>query len=431
MNQSNSKLQFKFIANASGIFIGKNGTNILCDPWIVDGVFEGSWCHFPKLKTTIDDLKNVDAIYISHLHPDHFDERYFDFEKTIPLIVLDHGPNFLIRKLESLGYGNLIKIKDGETKKFNEFELTMYAPFAKHNFHEAKIGNLIDSALLVECEGASALNANDNLLSVAAAEMIKIKHGTISLAMLNYNAAGPYPSCFENLKEHEKIVEHNRILERNFNHLKNILMELKPKSVLPFAGAYVLGGDLRYKNKYLGTTTWDVCADWLKRNNEHQSKVVTLREGDTLDLETGVSDKPYVPIDVAEMDRYIDEDLSSIRYPYQDESIPDEDMLIEDIKAASNAMIQRFDRIGISSSTKILINAFEGTYQIYPILQSVPSSEEIGNRIECKMDERLLRRILDRKSHWNNAAIGAHISFFREPNTYDPDLEMGLQFFHL
>ena len=36
--------------------------------------------------------------------------------------------------------------------------------------------------------------------------------------------------------------------------------------------------------------------------------------------------------------------------------------------------------------------------------------------LECKMDNRLLRRILDRKSHWNNAEIGTHISFRRNPN---------------
>jgi hypothetical protein len=34
-------VKFKFISNAGGIFTGSNGTKILCDPWIVDGVFEG------------------------------------------------------------------------------------------------------------------------------------------------------------------------------------------------------------------------------------------------------------------------------------------------------------------------------------------------------------------------------------------------------
>ena len=44
------------------------------------------------------------------------------------------------------------------------------------------------------------------------------------------------------------------------------------------------------------------------------------------------------------------------------------------------------------------------------------------------MDLRLLRRILDRKSHWNNAEIGCHINFVRKPNKMDPDVHKALYF---
>lgn len=96
-------MKFQFIANACGIFISKKGTKILTDPWIVDGVFDGSWCHFHKLQTKVSDLQNVDAIYVSHIHPDHYDERFFDFNKDIPIIVLDHKMNFLIKNLLKKG----------------------------------------------------------------------------------------------------------------------------------------------------------------------------------------------------------------------------------------------------------------------------------------------------------------------------------------
>ena len=47
------------------------------------------------------------------------------------------------------------------------------------------------------------------------------------------------------------------------------------------------------------------------------------------------------------------------------------------------------------------------------------------------MDFKLLRRILDRKSHWNNAEIGAHINFERSPNKMDVDAHTSLSFLHL
>ena len=84
-------MKFEFIGNAGGIFYGSEGTKILCDPWIVPGVFEGSWFHYPPLKTKIKDLQNVDAIYVSHIHPDHYDEQNFNFPKQIPLIEPHHN----------------------------------------------------------------------------------------------------------------------------------------------------------------------------------------------------------------------------------------------------------------------------------------------------------------------------------------------------
>ena len=431
MTQPQVKLSFKFISNACGVFTGKNGTKILCDPWLVDGVFEGSWCHFSKLTTTIDDVKDVDAIYISHLHPDHFDERNFDFKKSTPIIVLDHGTNFLIKKLNSLGFSNLIKIKNEETIDYKEFKLTLLSPFAKHNFYEATVGNLIDSALLISCDGVSALNANDNTPTIESASMLREKYGPITLAMLNYNAAGPYPSCFDNLTESEKILESDRILERNFNHVKNIIEAMRPKYMLPFAGAYVIGGDLHFKNKYLGTTTWDECAKWLINKNIEPTKVLLLRENDVLNIEDGTSDKKYEPINLVEMNRYIEEDLSKIKYPYQLEPAPNKAKIIADIEIAAQGMSKRMAYFGISSKFSVILNVFEERYQIYPVFKHLRIDQDVGDKLECKLDERLLRNILDRKSHWNNAEIGAHISLNRTPNRYEPDLHTGLQFFHL
>ncbi len=426
-----NKLSFRFIGNACGIFVGKNGTEILCDPWLVDGVFDGSWCHFPRLKTTIDDVRKVDAIYISHLHPDHFDERNFDFEKSMPLIVLDHGPNFLIKKLTALGYTNLIKIKNEETIDYKEFKLTMFSPFSKHNFHDSTVGNLIDSALLVSCDGVTAINANDNTPTIESASMLRERYGPITLAMINYNAAGPYPSCFDNLTEAEKIVENDRVLERNLNHVKNIIQAMKPEYMLPFAGSYVIGGDLHFKNRYLGTITWDECAKWLIQNNVSPTKVVLLRENDTLNIDKGTSDKRYEPLDLEEMKRYIEEDLSKIKYPYQLEPVPHKTQLIADIEKAAKGMGERMGRFGISSTFSVVLNVFSERYQIYPNFKHLRIDEEVGQKLECKLDERLLRNILDRKSHWNNAEIGAHISLIRSPNKYEPDLHTGLQFFHI
>ena len=425
-----SNLSFQFISNACGIFTGKNGSTVLCDPWLVDGVFEGSWCHIHPLKTKLCDVQNVDAIFVSHLHPDHFDERNFDFDKEKPIIVLDHGPNFLIKKLESIGFNNLIKIKNGETGSFLEFEITLYAPFSKHNFHDSTLGNLIDCAMVIDCDGVKALNANDNTPDVEACKKLKGIHGKIDLAMLNYNAAGPYPSCFSNLSEEKKIEEHFRILNRNYDYLATLIQELSPKAVLPFAGAYVLGGKQSYKNAYLGVASWDDCADALENFDLGETKIVLMQETNSIDIVSTTLARPYSKIEKSNQDIYIKKKLAKIIYEYEEDLMPSVKDLIVDIEHACNAMLERHDRYNIKSDFKVGLVVDNELVQILPSFKREVIFQPEEKYLRCDLDLRLLKRIIDRKAHWNNAEIGGHIDFYRSPNQYEPDLHTGLQFFH-
>ena len=425
-------MHFKFIANACGIFKGSEGTRVLCDPWLIDGVFEGSWFHYPPLSTSPEDLTDVDAIYISHIHPDHFDERSLKFfDVSTPILILKRERNFLLSRLTSLGYFNIVEFEDGITKSFREFSITMFAPFAKHNFHDAELGNIIDSAMVIESGGLTAFNANDNTPTPEACALLRNQFGSIDLAMLNYNSAGPYPSCFNNLTDLEKESEHLRILSRNFDYMCDLLAVLTPRALLPFAGAYVLGGLQAPKNSYLGTTSWDGCAaEILARRPEE--KICLLREGDSLDIRTLTNDKPYHPIDLDAQSKYIDLELKLLKYEWEFDSAPSMADLLVDLEIASSRMLTRGEKFGISVRTKVLIDLDGNNVTITPRFEGSSKvrleSEQV---LICSVNTKLLRRILDREAHWNNAEIGCHIDFFRSPNVYEPDLHTLLQFLHL
>jgi UDP-MurNAc hydroxylase len=426
---SQPSLTFEFIGNACGIFTGKDGTRILCDPWIENGVFEGSWYHYPPLTTAPEDLHHVDAIYLSHIHPDHFDERFFEFEKTTPIIVLDDRFNFLPKKLNDLGFHNLLRVKNEETIAFNELSITLFAPFTKHPFHEAAVGDLIDSAMLIECNGFRAFNSNDNKPTPESCIALRNRFGNIDLAMLNYNGASPYPSKFANLSAVQKTSEHNRILDRNISYMHELIEALEPRMVLPFAGAYILGGKYSYLNEFLGTTTWDACSKQLNMLGLSKTAVVCLREHDVLNIETGVPNRQYVAIDTNHMAEYIQQ-VSGDKYPYELDNIPNSAQIIADLETASDRMRQRMDRAGISSDRTVTIDVGGKPVQIHPTF-SKQTDLTATPRLACTLDLRLLRRILDRVSHWNNAEIGCHVQFNRVPNEYQPDLHTALQFLHL
>ena len=416
-------MKFKFIGNAGGIYTGSKGTKILCDPWIVDGVFEGAWYHYPPLKTKLSDIQNVDGIYVSHIHPDHYDERHFDFPKDIPLIILNKGPNFLKKNLINKGYSNFIEIKNDQTVQFKEFKLTLYKPFTKHIFEESLIGNLIDSALVLENDDVTAINFNDNQPDENACSFLKNKFKNIDLAMLNYNAAGPYPSCFDNLSTEEKINENKRILKRNFDHLCNIIPILQPKSVLPFAGAYIIGGKNYFKNEYLGTTTWDECADYLNRNLKFNSKVFCLRENQTYDIKNQKQLDKYKKLDLNEMKNYI-QSIKDKKYDYENDNMPDVSKLIDEVKMASTKLLERVKKFNIQLKSNVFIKVGKENVQIV-------KGQDSDRHLYCDLDLRLLNRILNKKAHWNNAEIGTHINFKRVPNKMDPDVHTCMSFFHL
>ena len=96
-------MKITFYANACCV-CEQDGFQLLTDPWLVDGAFIGAWYHFPPLKTKPEDLRDVDALYISHPHSDHFDRESLGvFRRDIPIVILDSERSYLQRMLHRLG----------------------------------------------------------------------------------------------------------------------------------------------------------------------------------------------------------------------------------------------------------------------------------------------------------------------------------------
>lgn len=433
-------MEFTFICNACAV-VAQDGRRLLMDPWLTGGAFEGSWYHFPPLKTRPADLAGVDYLYLSHPHPDHFDPAALAaFRRDIPIVVLDHGQNFLTRMLRDLGFTAVIPVKDGETRELGPFRVSLFAPFAKHVFHGAVIGNMIDSALVIEAGGKSILNTNDNALTAAAAQTLRDRFGRFNLALLNYNAAGPYPACFNNLSASEKTSEHERVLARNIKHLVAMARILEPEWVMPFAGAYVLGGRQARKNAFLGTTTWD---DAAQRAHALDSRLRTLvmQEGHVFDLDAGaLVNGPYRPVDVTAQERYIAETLASLAYPHEFPMSPSDEQrlaawLAECLPLARANLWRMQERFNLRLETRVLLNLPDRRADIafdQPDLTFVtPAAAKPEPYLEVDIDPRLLARILTTAAHWNNAEIGCHIEFWRQPNLYMPDVHAFLSFLHI
>ena len=225
---------------------------ILTDPWFTDGVYDGSWYQFPKVDP-FEHISEPDYIYISHIHPDHYDPKFLHklFEKfgSKPILIPDLKNNYLLFKGKSDGL-SLTPTRNldlGDTEIFIE---------------ENNTGSIsdVDSALIIQdkVNGKSFLNLNDCIFNQPHVEkLLSITNDftkKIDLLALGYAGAGPFPQTYFDLNsDREILIEKASQKKRDFfDRYVRFTSSFPSTYHLPFAGEYILGGKLAELNDFRG-----------------------------------------------------------------------------------------------------------------------------------------------------------------------------------
>lgn len=408
-------MKITFVHNACQI-IEHQGYRLLCDPWLTPGAFEGSWFPRRPLRTTVALLGKIDGVYVSHLHPDHFDPVVLaQLPKTIDVIV-HRGNGMLPMQMRELGFERVMAFPGSElTARVGPFDVTVFGPFQDHPFHDRQMPSDLDSALLLRAGKTSLFNANDNLLTVEAARRVRTTFGAPTMFQMAFNAAGPYPACFRNLSHDQKIAERDRILDRNLTNFARVADEMGAVLTMPFAGSYRLSGGLTHLNQYLAVVdelAFAARADPMVVN----STMLSLREGDTFDLE----DFSFVSGYLGPADGWTD---TKINWPE-----PDYRDLAEWLGTHMEAACTNFNEACIRARYRpdgvVIFNA--GIAGVTSTL-GVPEHGATA----CYLKPIHAARLLLGTSIWNHLEIGCYIEFDRLPNHYDPDLHVMLNQFKL
>src|SRR2546421_724930 len=90
--------------------------SILCDPWVNPAYF-ASWFPFPdNSQLDWESLGQVDYLYVSHLHRDHFDaahlRRYVSKQATV--LLPEYPTSELRDQLEAVGFTRFLATKTNE-----------------------------------------------------------------------------------------------------------------------------------------------------------------------------------------------------------------------------------------------------------------------------------------------------------------------------
>jgi UDP-MurNAc hydroxylase len=150
-------MKIEFVNHASYLLNGS--LKILCDPWLQGSAFNNGWTHLIESKHRASDFEDIDYIWISHEHPDHFHPKFFlnineEKRKKITILFQFTRDKRVINFCKKLGF------------------LTQELPLGKHvNLSKDvtvlcdRVGITIDSFLYIEIDGLKVLNLNDCILN--------------------------------------------------------------------------------------------------------------------------------------------------------------------------------------------------------------------------------------------------------------------------
>ncbi len=447
-------MKVTYIKSAT-VIVEYNGVKVLCDPWLTDGIYYGSWYHYPPLSYTPEDVADVDYIYISHIHPDHMDRNTLGrLPKNIPVLIHDYEEKYLLRIIQSLGFEKIIEIAHKQTFSLSEgFTLEILAadncdpkicgkffgcPISGHSEKTLQI----DSLALFHGGDFTVLNTNDCQFELAGGvcDYIAEKYSSIDLILVGYSSATAYPQCFSNLSVEKKIAEKLRIRHQFLEKACSYISRLNAKHFLPFAGQYVLGGKLFTLNKFRSPPYMEELPRLFKAlltEKNILSEMILLNSGEHFDLKENRQSKLFVSANPEEREQYIREVLSKKKFLYEtDFYIPPEertDLLIR-LQNAHEKMCSRMKQYGYQSDWKVYLDTDQGFLYEIPFnenpVKRVDYKKEVKPFVRISLDYSLLIMILDRKAHWNNAEIGSHLTFYRDPEEYEVGVYRFLSYLH-
>ncbi len=443
-------MKVTYLQNA-GVIIENSGEKILCDPWLIDGCYYGSWYHYPKFEFNPKEFDDIDYIYISHIHPDHLDPKTLQqLKKDIPVFIHEFPQKFFKEKIERLGF-TVEEIPNNRRTKLGKTWINIIAADNCDpkicsrafgcDFEFNKMGtNQIDTFSVIDNGDQVIVNSNDCPFEIGqnTAKLIHEQYPVVDLFLVGYTGASDYPSCYD-LEPSEKEIEAKKKKAKRLQNAVDYIHIINPKYYLPFAGRYVLSGKLTHLMKNKGESTLDEGFDHLLQNiDQEKNKGIVLNPKSYFDLDTKKISEPYVRENIQDKEQYIQNIISKIKFDYENDPYPKLDSLLSLIPNAYARFEKNRKMINYLTDTVVLIKLDNEKLLLIPangdnfkIIKTI----ELNNfkkYVYLSLDTRLLFKILQgpKKAHWNNAEIGCHISWKRVPNIYDRSLMYCLNFLH-
>jgi UDP-MurNAc hydroxylase len=306
-------MRFQVLSHA-GLSVQAAGKQLISDPWLVGTCFWRSWWNYPPVSEELVASLKPDWIYLTHVHWDHFQGpslRRFPKDTQI-LLPYERSPR-VRADLEAMGYKNIRELTHGKTITLAPgFNVTSYQFSSPYG----------DSALVVEADGATLLNANDTKFVGGPLKQILKRHGPIDFAFRSHSSANDRV-CLHytdtDQTDAERFYEDPELYITNF---VNFMKKVKPRYAIPFASNHChLHRDVYPLNSYVMNPS--LVKDYVDKNDPLPTgtKLQLMVSGDSWDSEKGfdISEHTYFTDRDAHVERLLEENTEVLEKYYAKE----------------------------------------------------------------------------------------------------------------
>ena len=213
-----------FYTGHASILVRLNKKKYLFDYINNTNFYRNSWIFFPN--QIIDNrLFDVDGVFVSHIHQDHYDPnllRKFQ-KKNIPVYILDGRPGFK-NSLKK----ERIKAKYIQVKKKTYINKDTWVYGCLHEYND------IDSSMFISNNKLSVYHGNDNFITNKTLIPFKKKVGSIDVACIPFAYINYYPYLLNGISKEINKSEATRIENLFMNYGIQQSRILRPKIIIPF-----------------------------------------------------------------------------------------------------------------------------------------------------------------------------------------------------
>ena len=260
-------MQIQFIGHSCFV-LEHAGTGILCDPWFGGRVFQDGWAHYSPVTTSSNDLPEVDYLWISHEHPDHFHPPTLrsirpERRSTMTALYQETIDSRVVNYLHELGFGRVQELTSRWTAMGHDLEI-LCVPHEEGN-----------SWIAFRTETETILNLNDCGLRTRM-ELAQVKKvvGDLDLLLTQFS----YANWVGNPNQSE-LREHNALEKLEMVALQCQI--LQPKQIIPFASQMYFC----HKENFFLNDSANSPSDAVSFLSKHaESEPVVLYNGDLFEL---------------------------------------------------------------------------------------------------------------------------------------------------